>query len=299
MNLKHLFYFWKVARAGSLTRAAEAISITPQTLSAQIGLLEESVGTALFARSGRHLVLTEAGKLALEYAEEMFSLGAELEDALKNAPKGRPSEFRVGVSDAVPKSLVFRLLEPAVSGPAPVRAVCREWRIDRLLAELSVRRLDLVISDGPLPAEVNVRAYSHKLLESGVSFLAASSLLAGRQFSLSEALSALPLLLPGEDSALRNRLQRWFEKQRLSLNVVGEFDDSALMAAFAQAGIGIFPVPSIVEGEYTAAGDLQVVGRSDEVRASYYALSVERRLKHPCVLAVTESARRLEAGEAA
>lgn len=293
MNLKHLYYFWKVAKAGGLMRAAEAINITPQTLSGQIGLLEESLGVVLLTKSGRGLVLTEAGKLALEYAEELFALSAELEDALKHAPKGRSPEFRVGVSDAVPKSLVFRLLEPAVRGEEAARVVCREWRLDRLLGELSVRRLDLVISDGPVPPSVNVRAYNHKLLESGVSFVATPALAARSRAGFPESLAELPLLLPGEDSALRNSLQRWFEKKRLTLNIVGEFDDGALMSTFGQSGIGVFPVPSIVEEEYVADGKLVVLGRTAEVRATYYALSVERRLKHPGVCSVTESARRL------
>lgn len=296
MNLKHLFYFWKVAKAGSVTKAAEAISVTPQTLSGQIGLLEENLGTELFARQGRALVLTDAGRMALEYAEELFALSAELEVMIKHQPRGRPSEFRVGVSDAVPKSLAFQLLRPAVERADPVRIVCREWQLERLLAELAVHRLDLVISDGPIPPSVNVRAYNHRLLESGLTFLAAKQLLVDQLPPFPACLAAMPLLLPGEDSAIRRSLQKWFDKKRIRARLAGEFDDSALMLAFGQAGIGAFPVPTIVEDEYLASGELAVIGRTEQVRATYFAISVERRLTHPCVLAITQSAQRFAAG---
>lgn len=292
MNHKHLFYFWKVARAGSVARAAEAINVTPQTLSGQIGLLENSLGTELFARQGRSIVLTEAGKLALEYADELFALSAELEVMIKHHPKGRPAEFRVGVSDAVPKSLACRLLQPAIASEQPTRIVCREWQLDRLLGQLAVHQLDLVISDGPLPPSFSVRAYNHHLLESGLSFLAGKELAAGCSTSFPESLNALPLLLPGEDSSIRVSLQPWLERKRIRARIVGEFDDMALMATFGQAGIGAFPVPTVVEEEFVAAGALAVVGRTQEVKANYYAISVERRLTHPGVLAITRSAQR-------
>ncbi|WP_265948795.1 transcriptional activator NhaR [Dechloromonas sp. A34] len=293
MNHKHLFYFWKVAKAGSVARAAEAINVTPQTLSGQIGLLEASLGTELFARQGRSIVLTEAGKMALEYADELFALSAELEVMIKHHPKGRPAEFRVGVSDAVPKSLACRLLQPAIHGEHSTRIVCREWQLDRLLAQLAIHQLDMVISDGPIPPSFSVRAYNHRLLESDLTFLAAKRLLADNPAPFPACLNVLPVLLPGEDSALRAALQPWLERKRIRARVVGEFDDTALMAAFGQAGVGVFPVPSIAVEEFLAAGELAVVGRIDEVQVSYFAISVERRLTHPCVLAVTQSAQRM------
>lgn len=296
MNHKHLFYFWKVAKAGSVARAAEAINVTPQTLSGQIGLLESSLGAELFVRQGRSIVLTEAGKLALEYADEMFALSAELEVMIKHHPKGRPAEFRVGVSDAVPKSLACRLLRPAIDGEQSTRIVCREWQLDRLLAQLAVHQLDMVISDGPIPPSFSVRAYNHRLLESGLTFLAAKNLVAGNVAAFPACLNALPLLLPGEDSAVRTSLHPWLERQRVRARIVGEFDDMALMAAFGKAGVGAFPVPSVAEDEFLASGELAVLGRSEEVRVSYFAISVERRLTHPSVLAVTQSAQRIGAG---
>jgi len=293
INHKHLFYFWKVAKAGSVVRAAEAINVTPQTLSGQIGLLEESLGVELFARQGRAIVLTEAGKLAQEYADELFALSAELEVMIKLHPKGRPSEFRVGVSDAVPKSLACQLLQPAIAGDHPSRIVCREWQLDRLLGQLAVHRLDLVISDAPIPPSYSVRAYNHHLLESGLSFLAADKLAKACGDDFPAGLGKLPLLLPGEDSSIRSSLQAWLEKKRIRARIVGEFDDMALMAAFGQAGIGIFPVPTVVEDEFVAAGGLSVIARTQEVKVNYFAISVERRLTHPGVLAITQSAQRM------
>lgn len=293
MNHKHLFYFWKVAKAGSIAKAADAIAITPQTLSGQISLLEKNLDTELFAKQGRSLVLTEAGKLALEYADELFALSAELEAVIKHHPKGRPSEFRVGVSDAVPKSLAYRLLQPAIGGEPPTRIICREWQLDRLLGQLAVHQLDLVISDSPIPPSYSVRAYNHHLLESGLSFLAAPGLIASSPATFPDCLNALPLMLPGEDSAIRSSLEPWFERKRIRPRIVGEFDDTALMAAFGRAGTGIFPVPSIAEEEFIASGELGVIGRTKEVTANYYAISVERRLTHPCVVAITRSAHRL------
>lgn len=291
MNLKHLFYFWKVAKHGGVMRASEAIHITPQTLSGQIKLLEDSLGTPLFARQGRTLELTDAGRLALEYAEEIFTLDAELEQALRNFPdKNRPVEFRVGVSDALPKSLAYRLLRPAVSLPDPVRIVCREWRLDRLLAELALHRLDLVIADSPIPAGVDVRAYSHHLGRSGISFLASHALAAQASEAFPRCLAQLPLLITGDDSAVRRKLMEWFDRQRLAPRIAGEFDDSALMTAFGREGVGAFPVASVLEEEYLAAGDLRVLGRIAEPHIDYYAFSVERRLTHPCVLAITATA---------
>lgn len=302
MNLKHLHYFWKVAKAGGVGRAAEALHVTPQTLSGQIGMLETAMGTPLFVRQGRTLALTEAGKVALHYADEMFALSAELEQRLKQHPLAKPTEFRVGVSDAVPKSLVFALLRPAVTEAGPLRLVCREWRIDRLLAELSVHRLDLVISDGPIPPAANVRAYNHRLLESGLSFLASQRLVERIGIdpaAFPDCLNDVPLLMPGEDSAIHQPLRLWFEKRRLLPRVLGEFDDSALAMVFGREGVGVFVVPTVLEDELLADSELALVGRLTQVRASYYAISVERRLTHPCVLAVTASARRLhaEAGE--
>ena len=291
MNLKHLFYFWKTAKEGGVMRAGEALHVTPQTISGQIGLLEDSLGVELFSRQGRALELTDAGRLALGYADEIFSLGAELEQAIRHYPKGRPVTFRVGVSDALPKLLAYRLLEPAVVVGEPLRIVCREGRLERLLTELAVHRLDLVIADTPLPATLDVRAYNHRLAESGMSFVAAPALAARGTKKFPDCLAELPLQVPGEDSSSRQKLMRWLEKVRLRPKIVGEFDDSALMTAFGQAGVGVFPVPTVVEAEIVAAYGVKILGRSAEARTEYFAISAERRVTHPCVLAIAESAR--------
>lgn len=287
MNLKHLFYFWKVAKHGGVVRAAEAIHISPQTLSGQIKLLEDLVGTALFKRQGRTLELTEAGKLALEYADDMFTLGAELDQVLRQYPHGRAIEFRVGVSDALPKSLAYRLLRPAIKLDEPVRIVCREWRLDRLLAELALHRLDLVISDTPVPANVEVKAYSHKLGESGVTFMAHPKLAKQSKLPFPRNLEQLPLLLPGEDSAMRKAVNEWLDHLRLKVAVVGEFDDAALMAAFGREQVGVFPIPSALVDEYSEQGAFVRIGTAETIRIKYYALTIKRRLTHPCVLAIT------------
>lgn len=293
MNHKHLFYFWKVAKLGSVRKAAAAINITPQTLSGQIGLLEESLGTELFGRRGRSIVLTDAGKLALEYANELFALSAELEVVIKHLPRGRPAQFQVGVSDAVPKSLACTLLQPAILGEQSTRIVCREWRLDRLLAQLAVHEIDLVLADGPVPPKTGVRAYNHRLLDSGISFLASPSIAQQQEGEFPGSLGTLPLLLPGEDAHVRSALNAWLEKKRLRARIVGEFDDSALMGAFGRQGIGAFPVPTVAEREFLDTGDLVVLGRTQEVQVSFYAISVERRLTHPCVVAITRSAQQI------
>ncbi|HOB47088.1 MAG TPA: transcriptional activator NhaR [Zoogloea sp.] len=291
MNLKHLFYFWKTARSGGVVKAGEALHITPQTISGQIRLLEESLDTQLFARDGRALELTPAGRLAMEYADEMFSLSAELEQALRHHPKGRPVEFRVGVSDAVPKSLAYRLLRPAVDPADPVRIICREWRLDRLLADLAIHRLDLVIADSPIPPSVDVRAYNHRLGDSGLSFFAAHALVERLDKPFPACMAELPTLLPGDDSAIRRKLLDWLDRKRLRPRIVGEFDDTALMTAFGRAGVGAFAVPTAIEQETLAGGELVLLGRAEEVRIEYFAISVERRLTHPCVLAISEAAK--------
>ena len=292
MNFKHLHYFWRVAKAGSVARASEQLHLTPQTLSGQIGLLEDDLGTPLFARSGRNLELTEAGRLALGYAQDIFALGSELEESLRNYPEGgRPVEFRVGVADAVSKTIAYRLIEPATRLPTPVRIVCREWKLDSLLAELAAHRLDLVIADAPIPASVSVRAYNHRLGESGTSFFASAGLLKSLKGKFPACLNGVPMLIAGQDAAMRARLERWCETNKLRPRVVGEFDDGALMKAFGQQGAGVFMGPTVLESEIVAQYRVKTLGRTPDLVEEFFAISVERRVTHPCVVAITESAR--------
>jgi len=292
MNYKHLHYFWRVAKSGGVARASEELHLTPQTISGQIGMLEDALGVPLFAKRGRNLELTDAGRLAFGYAEDIFAQGAELEESLRNYPAGgRPVEFRVGVADAVPKTIAYRLIEPATRLPEPVRLVCREWKLDSLLAELAAHRLDLVIADAPIPPALSVRAYNHRLGESGVSFFASDALHRGLKGKFPACLDGVALLVPGADAAVSSRLARWCAAKGLRPRVVGEFDDGALMKAFGQGGAGVFIAPTVLEAEIRSRYGVKTLGRTDEITEEFFAISVERRVTHPCVAAITAAAR--------
>jgi len=291
INYKHLHYFWVVARAGSIARASERLSLTPQTISGQISLLEENLGEALFTRVGRNLELTETGRLVLSYADEIFSLGSELEEMISNLPGGRPLIFRVGVADVVPKSIAYRLLAPSLKLPEPVRIICREGAIDSLLTQLAVHRVDLVIGDGPIPPGVNVRGFNHRLGDCGISFLATRELAAELDEDFPENLGGAPMLLPGEMTVVRSRLVQWLDGLHIHPRVVGEFDDSALMKAFGQTGTGVFIAPTPIAKEVERQYRVVVIGQTEEVREQFYAISVERKISHPAVAAITQTAR--------
>jgi LysR family transcriptional activator of nhaA len=291
INYKHLHYFWAVARQGGIARASERLHLTPQTISGQISLLEENLGEALFKKVGRNLELTETGRLALGYADEIFSLGGELEDAVRNQPSDRPMVFKVGVVDVVPKTIAYRMLAPALELPEQVRIVCRENSLDTLLAELALHRIDLVIADAPIPAGVNVRGFNHALGECGISFLAVAGLATKLRKHFPQSLDGAPLLLPSEINMVQSRLLQWLDGQHIYPRIVGEFDDSALMKAFGQAGKGVFIAPTAIADETAKQYGVQIVGNTEDVREQYYAISVERRISHPAVVAITETAR--------
>lgn len=289
MNFKHLHYFWMVARSGGVARASERLHLTPQTVSAQIKLLEDELGSALLRPAGRGLELTETGRLALSYADEIFALGDELKSALASRRGAPILPFRVGITDVVPKAIAYRLLEPAVRLPEQIRLVCREGKLDRLLAELALHRLDMVVADRPIPPNINVRGYSHKLGESEIAIFA-SPTLASECPDFPACLDNAPLLMPGDDATVRSHLERWLEQMRLAPQVVAEFDDSALMKAFGQAGGGFFPAPAILAAEMAQQYGVKLVGRIETVREAFYAITGERRISHPAVRAVTEAA---------
>ena len=291
INYKHLHYFVSVARSGGVIRAAERLHLTPQTLSGQISQLEERLGVALFRRVGRRLELTESGKLALSYAEEIFQTGAELEDLLKNGAEERFITFRVGIADVVPKFIAHRLLAPVLGLPAAVRLICQEDRLERLLADLAIHRLDMVLADRPMPPGTEIKGYSHPLGESGVAFMAAPALAARLTGGFPECLDGAPLLLPGRDSALHGALPRWLERQGKRVRIVGEFDDSALMKAFGEAGAGAFPTPAASVPDVTAHYKVVKLGETEEIRERFFLISAERRLTHPAARAVSENAR--------
>lgn len=290
INYKQLHYFWRIAREGGLTRASERLHVTPQTLSGQLAQLESQLGVPLFNRIGRRMQLTEMGELALSYAEEIFRVGGELEEVLRTRPSGRPLLLRVGLADVLPKSVAYRLLAPAMQLPEPVRLVCREDKLPRLLAELAIHRLDLVLSDSPMPVETDIRGDSHELGACGISLFASPGCLAGGAAGFPACLEGVPLLIPGEGTALRGRLLRWLAERDIHPRIVGEFDDSALMRAFGQAGSGVFPAPTLIAQEVCQQDGVQVIGEIPELIERFYAISVERRLRHPAVQAILQAA---------
>lgn len=290
LNYKHLHYFWVVAKTGGVARASAQLHLTPQSISGQLRVLEEALGEKLFRRAGRHLELTDVGRRVLSYAEEIFALGEDLQAALRGGMAERLLQFRVGVADMVPKSLAYHLLEPAMALPETLRIVAREGRLANLLANLSVHKLDLVISDRPMPSTLNVRGFNHLLGECGMTFLASAELARAHGANFPRNLDGAPLLLPGEDAAVRLKLMRWFEMQRIFPRVVGEFDDGALLKAFGRAGVGIFAVPSVIAAETQREFDVVAIGHCDEVTEQFYAISAERRLTHPAVIAIRNTA---------
>jgi len=292
LNFKHLRYFWVVAKAGGIARAGERLHLTPQTISGQITLFEDLLGYKLFARVGRRLELTDAGRMVLSYADEIFTLGDELEGALRTPGQGRQQQFRVGVADAVQKVITYRILEPAMALPDAPRMICHEGKVTDLLADLAVHRLDIVIADGPMPGSVNIKGFNHLLGECGLTFFATVGLARKHQREFPRCLDGAPLLLPGEDAAVRPRLLRWFETLQIQPRIVGEFDDGALMKAFGRAGAGIFAAPSAIAEEVCQQYAVDAIGTTADVREQFYAISVERRLSHPAVIAITSAARR-------
>jgi len=291
MNYKHLHYFWVVAKSGSIARASEKLHITPQTISGQLSLLEENLNESLFSRVGRNLELTETGRLVLSYAEEIFSLGGELEQMLHNLPEDRPLMFKVGIADVIPKSIAYRLLSPALQLPEPVRFICREGSIDTLLAELAIHKVDLVIADSPIPPSINVRGFNHSLGDCGITFFASAELARQLGNNFPHSLNTMPLLLPGELSSIRYQLIDWLDGQHIYPQIIGEFDDSALMKAFGQSGAGVFIAPTPIAEEVKKQYGVTIIGQTDEIREQYYAISVERKISHPAVTAITKTAR--------
>ena len=291
LNLKHLRYFWAVAAHGSIARASEVLYLTPQTISGQLRELEEQLDTKLFQKSGRNLVLTDTGRVVFSYADEMFRLGDELQDVLAGRIPGAALTLTVGVAMVVPKLLAYRVLEPVLKMGDPVRLVCLEAPLVDLLADLSVHKLDLVLADSPISPTLNIRAYNHLLGESGISFFSTRAKARSYKAKFPHSLNDAPMLMPTASSALRRMLELWFERQGIKPQVVAEFEDRALMKAFGEANAGIFTSPTAVEDDVVAKYGVHVIGRPEEIKERFYAISAERRIKHPAVVAITETAR--------
>ena len=292
LNYHHLFYFYTVVKAGSIHKAGIELRISAPAISTQLKLLEEQLGEKLLARSGRRLVLTEMGRTVFGYAEEIFALGRELQDVVKNRPVGRPLRLDVGVVDVLPKIVVQTLLEPALGIREPVRIVCREATSDQLLARLATHELDVVLSDSPVDPSLNIRAYSHQLGESGVIFVAGSKAAHSLHGKFPRSLDGAPMFLPTENTALRRNLDFWFEANGIRPAIQGEFEDHALLRAFGETGAGVFPMPAVVQKHIRKQKGLRVVGGTDEVLTQFYVISPERRLQHPAVVAIRDAAKR-------
>ncbi len=292
MNFKHLHYFWVTAKAGGIVRAGEQLHTTPQTLSGQIKLLEAWLGRQLFRKSGRGLELTDEGRLALDYADQIFTLGAEMETALRQARGGQKVlDFRVGVADSVAKSVVYRLLEPALSISEPVRLICSEGKFPDLLAQLALHRLDLVMADEPMSGRVSIKAFNHPLGSTPMSFFCTPALAAVLKGDFPQCLNDAPMLIQGAASSVRTQLDSWLTKHQIHPRVIGEFDDGALMKAFGREGRGVFMSASVLEAETVVQYGVEVIGRTDEMVEDFFAVSVERRITHPCVAAISQAAR--------
>ena len=291
LNYHHLLYFWTVAREGSITKASTTLNLTQPAISAQIRTLERSLGEKLFDKRGRHLVLTETGRMVYRYAEDIFTLGRELQETLAGRPSGRPARLAVGVVEALPKLVAYRLLEPALRGPDPVHLVLREDRLDRLLGDLALHALDVVLSETPIPPTARIKAFSHLLGECGVTIFAAPALADAHRRRFPESLDGASFLLPTDNTALRQSLDQWFDRNGIKPNVVAEIEDSTVVKVFGQAGMGLFAAPTAVEREVRRQYAVRVVGRIAEVRERFYAISAERRIRHPAVLALTSAAR--------
>ena len=291
LNMKHLRYFWAVASHGSIARASSVLHLTPQTISGQLRELEDQIGGKLFAKSGRNLALTDTGRLVFTYADEIFRLTGELQDLIAGRPVGSARRLHVGIAMVVPKLLAYRVLAPALSLAEPVRLICHEAPLVDLLADLSVHKLDLVLADSPVNPALNIRAYNHVLGESGITFYATRARAPALQEGFPQTLDGTPMLMPTSSSSLRRALELWFERKGIKPEVVAEFEDRALMKAFGEAGVGVFTTPSPVERDVTAKYGVVPIGRTDEVKERYYAISAERHIRHPAVAAITEAAR--------
>lgn len=289
-NYHHLFYFWMVAREGSIVRASEELKLTQPTISAQIRIFEESLGKKLFTRQGRGLALTDVGRMVYRYADDIFSLGREMVESLQDRPTERPTRLRVGVANVVSKLVASRILEPALKLQQKISIVVHEDTPERLLAQLAMRELDVVLSDVPAGA-AKVKVFSHLLGECGVTFFATAEEAARLKRGFPRSLNGINMLLPSLNVALRRNIDTWLETNNVRPIVAGEFDDSALMEAFGQSGAGVFPAPTAVEKHVVKQHNVVPIGRVPTLAVRFYAISSERKMKNPAVLAISNAAR--------
>ena len=291
LNYQHLLYFWSVVRTGSLTRACEELALSAPTISAQLRTLEARLGEKLLKKSGRTLVPTEVGRMVYGYADEIFGLGRDLIDALEQRPTKRPMRLVVGIDDVLPKEMAHRLLEPVLT--SPIRLVCREGSLERLVAELATHEIDLVLSDAPITPTLNVRAYNHRLGTSEEWWMATPTLAKKLRRGFPKSLDGAPVLLPTNDTAIRRSLDQWLEAHDVRPNLIGEFEDYALLREFARAGHGFTPVPAVLREQFRRQYRFSPIGPARSVEAEFYAISLERKIRHPAVAAIVENAKKL------
>jgi LysR family transcriptional activator of nhaA len=292
LNYHHLQYFWRVVRSGGVSHAARELRVSSPAVSSQLKELQEFLGEPLFTRSGRKLVLTEMGKTVYDYADDIFSLGRELLDTVRNRPTGRPIRVDIGIADVLPKMIAQWLIEPALKLRESVRIVCREAASEQLIARLATLELDVVLSDSPSDPSRTFRAYNHLLGESGIDFVGIGSVVKKMRGTFPKSLSGAPMLLPTDNTAMRRDLDYWFEMNGVHPQIIGEFEDYALLRAFAQSGSALFPVPSVFARELRRQDKIQRIGSTKDVKLRFYAISAERKIQHPAVIAICESARR-------
>jgi LysR family transcriptional regulator, transcriptional activator of nhaA len=291
LNYHHLLYCWTVARLGSVSRAADELSLTQATVSAQLKSLETALGEKLFRKAGRHLTPTETGKVVFRYADEIFSLGREMMGTLKGRPQGRLARLTVGVADVMPKLVAYQLIEPALRLADSHRIICREGTNKELLSALAVHDIDVVLTDSQIDPAVNIKAFCHLLGECGMTLFGTSKLAAAYHGKFPRCLDGAPFLLPTNNTAVRRSLDQWFETENIRPVIVAECEDSALLQVFGQRGLGLFFVPSVISAEVRRQSTVKAVGRVNAVREQFYAISLDRKLKHPAALAISEAAR--------
>jgi LysR family transcriptional activator of nhaA len=292
LNYHHLFYFWTVVRTGSITEACEELRLAPPTVSAQLRSFEDQLGEKLLTRSGRNLVPTEMGLAVYRQAEEIFAIGREILDTVKQRPTRRPLRLVVGVDDVVPKEIVYQLIEPALRLEMPVSLVCHEATLERLVAELALHEVDVVLSDAPVTPSLNLRVYNHYLGDCGVVWMAPPPLAKTYHRGFPKSLDGAPVLLPTDDTAIRRRIDQWFAGLGIEPRVVAQFEDFALLRVFGRTGAGIFPVPTTLEKQFRKQDGIRRLGVAKGVLGHFYAISAERKLKHPGVVAICEAGRR-------
>jgi LysR family transcriptional activator of nhaA len=296
LNYQHLLYFWSVVKTGSLTRACEELALSPSAVSAQLRTLEERLGEKLLAKSGRNLVPTDVGRLVFGYADQIFGLGQDLVEALEHRPTARPLRLIVGIDDVVPKEIAYRVLEPALRMKRSVRFACREGTLERLTADLAVHEIDVVLSDAPVTPSVNIRAYSHFLGSCEELWMATPTLAKTLRRGFPKSLDGVPMLLPTDDTAIRRALDQWLDRQDIRPIMTGEFEDYAMLREFARTGHGFAPVPSVLEDEFRKQYGFSRIGSARGVKAEFYAISADRKIKHPAVAAIAENAKQVFGG---